>query len=1214
MFYSQFILAKKGPLGTIWIAAHLERKLRKNQVADTDIGVSVDSILFPDMPIALRLSSHLLLGVVRIYSRKVGYLFDDCSDALLKVKQAFRSAAVDLPPEESTAPYHSITLPETFDLDDFELPDNEMFQGNYVDRHIGAREQITLQDTMDGVVFSTSQFGLDERFGDGDTSHINLDIDEELLLGKNDIFKDDEVSGANLEESLQPMSPCEENENEEEMTDYTSQPVLVHSNENQPGGLPTIPELDEYAQAPSTPGLVQEPNLPTIQKTLANDDHLEVEDPSLTQIGTNDSTKDACNEPGYLNADIDGVSSLHNHSNHDALQCMAPEENGYHSKDGEIQNEQFLEDSQPDLVKTFPSVSETSETLIEESTEQNGIPTSMPVGDQTVGNCGDSIVGLEKVVTSPDCSHATSDFEKADLVNKTGALNAGANVDFNMKSQPAIPEEANFEQMHVLQPCSHPDASSIKVVLDAGENADFNMKSQPAIPDKANFEQMHVLQPCSHPDVSSIGGEEHPATGNEIEEDTRKLDEQADITIPTNNHLESTDSVAASDLPAPERLLSVPEDLHGKAGGLALTPEKEAALEGGDAFTIASELVSGRKRSFTESTITVESINSVETFGGTRFKRTAESIPDDDDLLSSILGGKRTFLKIKPTPPVREVTSLKRPRSAQVQRPSAMKRKILMDDNMVLHGDTIRQQLMNTEDIRRLRKKAPCTQPEILMIQRQFLEDEIFSEPIFTGMSKELIWLHNEKYDLSEITIFQDDENQTSIEIAMDQEDSAIPNASEPIVEHDTEANHPEGSVILSATECTEQSVEHDTEAHPPEGSLQIKNQLGNEFLDPSSFDTDGHLNSITDLAEIRNTQHENTGEVTEMEIETDNLHKTDDQNIDPQPVDEEIVDVDTGDVKLSNEQKDSGMVMVENELEEEASKNFAVESGDGEAEIKTDGQIHNSSIIDSSEQLEDQNIGDQPVGLESELEDANKSFAVESGDGEAEIKTDGQTHDSAIIDNSELVEDRIENNNMGEIINEDRLVASNVNLDSMDPTLNFACSEEPRIVSEELSGAKHDLLNDDENSPAQKADVQRELNTEIDGFDPSMEERGGFENIEDGIDTEFLNVDDDDVVEEDDGGMDGVDETRLLENTGWSSRTRAVAKYLQIIFEKEAVQSRKALPMDNLLSGKTRKEASRMFFETLVLKTKDYIQVEQLTPFDNIKIKAKGKLMKSDF
>lgn len=40
---------------------------------------------------------------------------------------------------------------------------------------------------------------------------------------------------------------------------------------------------------------------------------------------------------------------------------------------------------------------------------------------------------------------------------------------------------------------------------------------------------------------------------------------------------------------------------------------------------------------------------------------------------------------------------------------------------------------MNTEDIRRLRKKAPCTRSEILLIQRQFLEDDIFNQPIFTG-------------------------------------------------------------------------------------------------------------------------------------------------------------------------------------------------------------------------------------------------------------------------------------------------------------------------------------------------------------------------------------------------------------------------------------------------------------------------------------------------
>jgi len=39
MFYSQFILAKQGPLGTIWIAAHSANaaKLRKTQIADTDL-------------------------------------------------------------------------------------------------------------------------------------------------------------------------------------------------------------------------------------------------------------------------------------------------------------------------------------------------------------------------------------------------------------------------------------------------------------------------------------------------------------------------------------------------------------------------------------------------------------------------------------------------------------------------------------------------------------------------------------------------------------------------------------------------------------------------------------------------------------------------------------------------------------------------------------------------------------------------------------------------------------------------------------------------------------------------------------------------------------------------------------------------------------------------------------------------------------------------
>lgn len=91
MFYSQIILAKKGPLGKIWLAAHWgDKKLGRPQIFSTDIASSVESIVNPAAPLALRVSGHLLLGVVRIYSRKVKYLMQDCTEALVKIKMAFR--------------------------------------------------------------------------------------------------------------------------------------------------------------------------------------------------------------------------------------------------------------------------------------------------------------------------------------------------------------------------------------------------------------------------------------------------------------------------------------------------------------------------------------------------------------------------------------------------------------------------------------------------------------------------------------------------------------------------------------------------------------------------------------------------------------------------------------------------------------------------------------------------------------------------------------------------------------------------------------------------------------------------------------------------------------------------------------------------------------------------------------------------------------------
>jgi len=86
MFYAHIVLAKKGPLARIWLAAHWDKKLTKAHVFETNIEQSVEGIMQPKVKLALRTSGHLLLGVVRIYSRKAKYLLADCNEAFVKIK------------------------------------------------------------------------------------------------------------------------------------------------------------------------------------------------------------------------------------------------------------------------------------------------------------------------------------------------------------------------------------------------------------------------------------------------------------------------------------------------------------------------------------------------------------------------------------------------------------------------------------------------------------------------------------------------------------------------------------------------------------------------------------------------------------------------------------------------------------------------------------------------------------------------------------------------------------------------------------------------------------------------------------------------------------------------------------------------------------------------------------------------------------------------
>jgi len=65
----------------------------------------------PSVPLSLRLSGQLLHGVARIHQKKVTYLADDCSDALLKIKMAFRPGVVNLSAQDANATPSKINAP-----------------------------------------------------------------------------------------------------------------------------------------------------------------------------------------------------------------------------------------------------------------------------------------------------------------------------------------------------------------------------------------------------------------------------------------------------------------------------------------------------------------------------------------------------------------------------------------------------------------------------------------------------------------------------------------------------------------------------------------------------------------------------------------------------------------------------------------------------------------------------------------------------------------------------------------------------------------------------------------------------------------------------------------------------------------------------------------------------------------------------------------------
>ncbi|RHN57043.1 putative rad21/Rec8-like protein [Medicago truncatula] len=127
MFYSHQLLARKAPLGQIWMAATMHAKINRKKLNKLNIIKICEEILNPAIPMALRLSGILMGGVVIVYERKVKLLYDDVSRLLVEINEAWKVKSVPdhtlLPKGKSQAKRAAITLPgkEQMTLEELEL-------------------------------------------------------------------------------------------------------------------------------------------------------------------------------------------------------------------------------------------------------------------------------------------------------------------------------------------------------------------------------------------------------------------------------------------------------------------------------------------------------------------------------------------------------------------------------------------------------------------------------------------------------------------------------------------------------------------------------------------------------------------------------------------------------------------------------------------------------------------------------------------------------------------------------------------------------------------------------------------------------------------------------------------------------------------------------------------------------------------------------------
>ncbi|KAG0503238.1 hypothetical protein HPP92_003310 [Vanilla planifolia] len=217
MFYSHQLLARKAPLGQIWMAATLGSKIKRRSLEKLDIPRICEEILNPSIPMALRLSGILMGGVVNVFKRKVDVLYDDVNRFLEELHRAFRAkissnsgsktqargkaqvrseAAITIADKDyvnfDTELHSMLHSDPVFEVGRFQNMTLEDLHDQYVNifigdddpssqRHQADPADITLPDNVNLGTMHSHLFGCFERFDAGDDVFSQVEFTSQVL-------------------------------------------------------------------------------------------------------------------------------------------------------------------------------------------------------------------------------------------------------------------------------------------------------------------------------------------------------------------------------------------------------------------------------------------------------------------------------------------------------------------------------------------------------------------------------------------------------------------------------------------------------------------------------------------------------------------------------------------------------------------------------------------------------------------------------------------------------------------------------------------------------------------------------------------------------------------------------------------------------------------------------------------------------------------------